>query len=120
MVWTQILFPGNWPIVAEIARTPIERAKGLANRASLPWREGMLFVFDAPGDHAFWMQQTYIPLDVIFLDADLVVVGVIENMQPHDTTSRRLGRASSYALEVSAGYVRANNIRIGQQAAELH
>jgi hypothetical protein len=117
---TTIIFPdAKFVITAEIARTANERTRGLSNRAAIPWDHGMLFVFDTVADHAFWMYETYIPLDVIFLDENFVVVGVVENMRPHDVTLRQSGRLSRYALEMNAGFARAYGIRVGQQAIEV-
>jgi hypothetical protein len=117
---TQIIFPdAKIVIAAEVARTVNERTRGLSNRTALPWDHGMLFVFDTFDDHAFWMHETYIPLDAIFLDENFVIVGVVENMQPHNLTLRQLGRPSRYALEMNAGFARAYGIRVGQRAIEV-
>lgn len=116
----QIIFPGaKLVITAEVARAENERIRGLSNRAALPWDHGMLFVFDADADHAFWMHETFIPLDILFLDENFVIVGMIENMRSHDVTLRQLGRLSHYALEMNAGFVRAYGIRVGQRAVEV-
>jgi uncharacterized membrane protein (UPF0127 family) len=52
----------------ELALTPEDQAQGLMYRESLPAQTGMLFVFDAPGEHHFWMKNTMIPLDMIWMD----------------------------------------------------
>ena len=79
----------------------------------------MLFVFNSNADRAFWMYKTFIPLDIIFLDDNFNVVGILENMQPHDTMLRRIKQPSRYALEVNAGFVRAHSIRVGQRLVEI-
>lgn len=104
---------GLW-VEVELARTPAEREEGLSHRASLPRNRGMLFDFGVSGDHAFWMYETAMPLDVIFADESFTIVGIVENMQPGDLTLRRIGRPSRYALEVNAGFVRDNGIQVGQ------
>ncbi len=104
---------GLW-IEVELARTPAERTEGLSHRSSLPRNRGMLFDFGTSGNYGFWMYETSMPLDIIFADESFTIVGILENMQPGDLTLRRIGRPSRYALEVNAGFVRDNGIRVGQ------
>jgi hypothetical protein len=66
----------------ELARTPEEQAQGLMFRESLPDRAGMLFLFDAAGDHHFWMKNTMIPLDMIWMDESGKVLYVSANTPP--------------------------------------
>lgn len=60
----------------EIADTPEKQEKGLMGRESLPSDQGMLFVYDEPQDLSFWMKDTSIPLDIIFIDDDMEVISV--------------------------------------------
>lgn len=73
----------------------------------------MLFVFPETGRHPFWMRNTYIPLDLIFLDEAGTVVAVIERARPLDETTLEPGVASRYVLEVPAGYAARQHIRPG-------
>jgi uncharacterized membrane protein (UPF0127 family) len=66
----------------EVARTPEEQARGLMFRESLPERTGMLFRFEDDGPHGFWMKNTMIPLDIVWLDENGQVVFVSENTPP--------------------------------------
>jgi len=66
----------------ELALTPEEQAQGLMFRESLPDRSGMLFLFDQAGDHHFWMKNTMIPLDMIWMDESGKVVFVSANTPP--------------------------------------
>ena len=66
----------------EVARTPEEHAQGLMYRESLPDRTGMVFPFPQPGPHRFWMKNTMIALDIIWLDAEGRVVFVSANTPP--------------------------------------
>ena len=66
---------------AEIADTPEKRAEGLMNRETLEKNEGMLFIFDEEGLHGFWMKNTLIPLDAVWISSDLRVVD-IKRMEP--------------------------------------
>ncbi len=66
----------------EIARTPEETAQGLMYRESLPPRHGMIFTFTDGGVHSFWMKNTMIPLDIVWIDADGKVLFVSANTPP--------------------------------------
>ena len=74
------------PFEVEVARTPAEQNKGLMNRDSLPPATGMLFLFDPPTKPVFWMKDTKIRLDLIYIDADGIVSGIHENAKPFDET----------------------------------
>lgn len=95
----------------EIADTPELRAKGLMNRGSLPENGGMLFVFDRVGMYPFWMKDTKIPLDIIWLDADRKVVYIKENAPPCDSTIGALCNSTvpiklaKYVVELNTGTV---------------
>ncbi len=72
----------NVEFEVEIAQSPAARAKGLGGRTDLCPQCGMLFIFEADGNHAFWMKDTLIPLDIIWLDKDWQVVDFIAFAQP--------------------------------------
>ena len=91
------------PIRVEVARTEIERERGLMFRRHLDTDAGMLFVFERDGPLTFWMRNTFIPLDIIFIDRDRRVVGIVENAVPETDTPRRVGGDSRYVLEVGGG-----------------
>jgi uncharacterized membrane protein (UPF0127 family) len=101
----------------EVVRTPKAREVGLMNRTSMDEKRGMLFIFDEDSDHAFWMRNTLLPLDIVFFDKNFYVVGVLENMQPMSERSRSIGVQSRYALEINAGLVAKLKIASGAQAA---
>ena len=69
----------------EVARTEEEKVKGLQEKESLGEDEGMLFVYDEPQEIAFWMKDTAIPLDIVFMDEDGEVISVKQG-QPYDET----------------------------------
>lgn len=87
----------------EIASTDEERQKGLMFRKSLKEDSGMIFLFNSEADHTFWMKNTYIPLDMIFIDSDMNVVGIFKNAVPLSEETISIGRASRYVLEINAG-----------------
>lgn len=85
----------------EVACTEEDRIKGLQGRESLDEDKGMLFVFDEPDTIDFWMQDTNIPLDIIFIDEDFEVISVYKG-QPHDETIAEEDDVQ-FVLEVNQG-----------------
>jgi len=116
---------GEATVTVEIATTPSEIAHGLMFRDQLPYDAGMLFVMGKDAVWSFWMQNTYIPLDMIFITRDLTVAGVVANAQPCTETLRSIHTPSSYVLEVNGGWAAAHqiaagaNVRPGQQPHAL-
>lgn len=99
----------------EVADTPAERAKGLMNRASLPRSAGMLFVYEEPGSPAFWMRNTLIPLDMLFVDATGRVTRIHEKAVPHDETPIPGGDGVLVVLEINGGLARQLGITEGSE-----
>jgi len=106
---------GRHRVAVELARTDAERSRGLMNRASLPAEAGMLFLFSASDDHAFWMKNTFIPLDMIFIDEGGRIVGVVERAAPGSLALRSIGAPSRYVLEVNGGWAAAKGVRAGDR-----
>jgi uncharacterized membrane protein (UPF0127 family) len=100
---------------AEIARTAAERAQGLMERDTLPPGRGMLFVFEDLGVRSFWMGNTYVALDIAFIDADLRIVD-IQAMEPLTTTSHVSRFPAMFALEVPQGWFQEHGIGVGSEA----
>ncbi len=104
------------PIYVEIADDPSEQSRGLMFRNNLELNNGMLFVFDDEKNRSFWMKNTLIPLDMIFMDEKLGVVDIKGNIQPCVTEicqSYISEQPAKYVLEVNAGYVQRNGVDIG-------
>lgn len=105
----------------ELAITGEERARGLSNRTSLPQDAGMLFVYDEAHFPAFWMRQTLIPLDMVWIGADKRVGSVTANVQPEPgvpDAELRLYRPdgpAQYVLELNAGAATRLGIDPGDQ-----
>ena len=99
----------------EIADDDAERAQGLMNRESMPRFSGMLFDFDAPQRAVFWMENTLIPLDMIFADATGTVTRIHENAIPRDRTPIPGGDNIQYVLEINGGRAAALGITVGSQ-----
>lgn len=110
---------GKDVFVVEFARTPKERQKGLMGRESLGDREGLLFVFEDDAPRTFWMKNTLLPLDMIFLDREGVVVHLEENAQPCRKDPCQLYTSpvpARFVLEVKGGVARAVGIHVGDRA----
>lgn len=101
----------------EIAQTPQALEKGLMDRKSLPSDSGMLFIFPDEQIRTFWMKNTLIPLDMIFMDSKKQIVGIVYNATPQTLTIRSVNKPSQYVLEVNAGQALMNNLKIGSQAS---
>jgi len=87
----------------EVADDAGERATGLMNRDGLASSAGMLFVYEAPQHARFWMRNTLIPLDMIFIDPRGVVTAVHENAVPLDETMIDGGAGVQFVLEINGG-----------------
>jgi uncharacterized membrane protein (UPF0127 family) len=97
----------------EVARTPQQLQRGLMFRERLEAGRGMLFLFDHPQPLRFWMHNTYVPLDMIFMGADRRVVGVVENAEPLTDDPRGVDGDTQFVLEVPAGWAAAHRIAPG-------
>jgi uncharacterized membrane protein (UPF0127 family) len=98
----------------EVAVTPEEHARGLMYRSQLATDAGMVFVFEEPSIQRFWMKNTLIPLDMIFIGKDRRIVGVVENAAPQTETERMVGAPSQYVLEIGGGLSARLGIRAGE------
>ncbi len=105
---------GDIVIAVEIAKSSQEKQKGLCCRDSLPENQGMLFVYDMPGNYRFWMKDTRIPLDMYWISSEKKIVHIEENVQP-ESYKKSFGTdvPSQYVLETNAGFAKQHNIRVG-------
>ena len=111
-----VLRPEGRPEVrvsVELARSPEELQRGLMFRQALAPGRGMLFLFAAPQQQSFWMRNTLIPLDMIFIRADRRVLGVVENTEPLTDTPRQVAGLSQFVLEVPAGFAARHRVAAG-------
>ena len=108
---------GPVAITLEVAADDATRTKGLMYRERLADGHGMLFVFDKEQEHSFWMKNTLIPLDMIFIGADGRIVGVHPNATPLSLTPISVGRPSKWVLEVAGGYAGRAGITPGDRVA---
>ena len=101
------------PFRVELARTEPEREQGLMYRERMDSDAGMLFIFERAAPLTFWMKNTFIPLDMIFIGADRHIVGIVENAEPRTLSARRVAGASEYVLEINGGLSAKLGIRPG-------
>ena len=99
----------------EIADTDATRAQGLMHRESLPRSAGMLFIYDRPTTASFWMMNTLIPLDMIFMDDTGLVTRVHHMARPRDLTPIPGGDNVLMVLEINGGLARALGIAEGAE-----
>jgi uncharacterized protein len=106
---------GNARFSVELADTQATRTQGLMFRESMPRFSGMLFVFDRPGPVQFWMENTLIPLDMLFADPTGTVQRIHHEAQPLDRTSIPGGDNVLYVLEINGGMSRRLGIVEGSE-----
>jgi uncharacterized membrane protein (UPF0127 family) len=105
---------GGKTFTIEIARTDKTREHGLMDRDSMPADHGMIFVFKDEQPRAFWMRNTRIPLDIVFISADGQIVSV-HSMKPFDLSSTRSAGPAKYAIELNEGVAAAQNLKPGDK-----
>ena len=102
-------------VVAEVAATPEERAEGLMYRDEVPDGTGMLFVFDDNRPRSFWMANTYVALDIAYMDPSYRIVDIIA-MEPLVEDSYPSDAPAMFGLEVRQGWFEEHDIDVGAQA----
>jgi hypothetical protein len=93
-----------------------DRRRGLQFRRYLGPRSGMLFVFEGMEVREFWMENTFIALDVLFIDDQFQVVGIVEETEPLSRDDITVDRPAQYVLEIRSGFVRTHGLAVGDQA----
>lgn len=99
----------------EVVDTPETRAQGLMFRESLPRSAGMLFIYEAPTTASFWMRNTLIPLDMLFVGPDGAVRHIHHNARPRDETPIPGGDNVLMVLEINGGVSRLFGIETGSE-----
>lgn len=102
----------------ELAATPQQRQRGLMGRTHLPADSGMLFVFEQPGRHCFWMRDTPLPLSIAFIDSTGRIASLAD-MQPRTDTLHCPATDVRYALEVRQGEFQRRGITTRTQVGGL-
>jgi uncharacterized membrane protein (UPF0127 family) len=106
---------GEAQVTVELAQTAAEQERGLMFRERIGQDEGMLFVFPEDGERVFWMKNTLIPLDMIFIDGLGRIVGLVARAEPRTETPRRSGGPCRYVLEVAGGFADEHGVKIGDR-----
>jgi uncharacterized protein len=113
-----VAFPqsANAPrLEVELMLTEDHQQRGLMYRKALSDDRGMLFVWERPAVHRFWMHNTCLPLDMLFIDEQGFVAGIVENAPTLSDESRSVDCPVSYVLEVNAGWSRKHGVKAGQR-----
>ncbi len=103
---------GN-PYYLEVAKTFTSRQKGLSNRTELCSNCGMLFVFDREGKYPFWMKDTKIPLDIIWLNSKFEIVKIITATETNSLKSFTNNQPAMYVIELNANESFRLDLKIG-------
>lgn len=101
---------GEASVDVEVVATEPKIERGLMFRQHLPPDEGMLFLMTVEKDWTFWMRNTLIPLDMIFIKRDMTIAGIVENAEPRTETMRQVGVPSVFVLEVNGGWTAAHHV----------
>ena len=99
-------------IYLKVANDDKERANGLMFVKKMKHNEGMLFEYETEGYHSMWMKNTYISLDIIYLDIDYNIVDIIENTEPHSLKGLPSKKLCKYAIELNANSAKKFNFKI--------
>ena len=99
----------------EVAENDHDRQRGLMYRTKMADDHGMIFTFAEKDDHTFWMHNTCISLDMLFIDDDGLIVGIEESTPTMSDDTFSVGCSSKYVLELNAGWTRAHGVTAGQK-----
>lgn len=102
-------------VEVELARTEKEREVGLMHRRSLPPDSGMLFLFPGDEPRTFWMHETLLTLDMIFVSSDLAIVSIVAMAEPQTDTARKSVQPARYVLEVNGGWAATHGVKPGDR-----
>lgn len=113
-----VVLPGGSKIAVEVVSDQLTRAQGLMFRSSLGTDRGMLFVFQETAVYPFWMKNTLIPLDIIWIDETRAIVDIARDVPPckaDPCPSYPPKAAARYVLELAAGQAAARGLGVGDR-----
>jgi hypothetical protein len=99
----------------EVADDNAERAQGLMYRDTMPENAGMLFFMETEEIQSFWMKNTILSLDIIFVNSDKHIVSIHQNCKPYSLDQIISEKPALYVVEVNAGYTNLKGIKTGDQ-----
>jgi len=105
---------GNRPFNLEVANNEETREYGLMRRDSMPTDHGMIFVFDKASNVGFYMKNTRIPLDIVFVDSDGGVIS-IKQMKPYDLSTTWADGQAKWAIELNLGAAAGAGVKVGDK-----
>jgi uncharacterized membrane protein (UPF0127 family) len=106
---------GKTPLRVEVADTLEKQERGLMFRQSMPENEGMLFVYKEPQEMSFWMRNTIIPLDIVFVGADGIILNIHQARPLDESVLYRSAGAAKYVIETNQGWFSRHGIRPGDR-----
>lgn len=106
---------GKTPLRVEVVETLEKQERGLMFRQSLPENEGMLFVYREPQELAFWMRNTFIPLDIVFVGADGIILNIHQARPLDESVLYRSAGSAKYVIETNQGWFSRHGIRPGDR-----
>ena len=109
------LWLGAHEVVSEIARTPQEHQVGMMWRTNMAEMEGMIFIFDEPGQRAFWMRNTLVPLDIAYIAPDGTLLEVHAAQPRNETSIPSDSDRVQFVLEMRQGWFQRNQVKPGMQ-----
>jgi uncharacterized membrane protein (UPF0127 family) len=112
--------PGQPRVEVEIADSPATRERGLMYVTDMPEDRGMIFSWNFEAPRSFWMHDTCIPLDMLFITADGVIAGILEQVPVLSDAPRSVRCPAAHVLEVNAGWTRSHGVVPGQRVHIEH
>ena len=106
---------GEFPISIELAQYPDQHQRGLMYVQSMDQDEGMLFVFNREEPRSFWMRNTPLPLDILYIDSDGFIVSWVANTTPFSLQALPSNAPAQFVLELNAGSIDHFGIEVGDQ-----
>ena len=114
----QVIFEsesGPISVTLEVVSTPAKIERGLMHRRHLAPNRGMIFVFASERVRSFWMKNTLIPLDMLFVKEDMTIAGIERDTVPLSLESRSVGIPTQYVIEVNGGFTARHGIEAGSR-----